>query len=155
MPLCLTLKKNEHLVVNGAVLSFDDGARVRFHNKVALMRESQIMRPEEAQSPARRIYFAVQSAYMASVEERPAFQQIMRDRAGEFANATGQPAIRFKIDQMVELAEDKEFYQALKIAQQLIEYEDFVLEAGQSRLGPIPPLPDTLAVGERTEEVSR
>ncbi len=155
MPLCLTLKKNERLVVNGAVLSFEDGARVRFHNKVALMREGQIMHPDEADTPARRIYFALQSAYMASQEERETFQTMLRDRSGEFARATTQPAIRFKLDQMLALAQDKEFYQAMKIAQQVIEYEDFVLEAGQAAQDDAPLKQALAALGEAPQAMAK
>jgi len=46
VPLNLSIKKGERVVINGGVLSFSEPVKVSIHNKVAVMREGQLMRPE-------------------------------------------------------------------------------------------------------------
>ena len=51
MPLNLTLKPNEKLIVNGAVLSNNSPRSVTlsFHNKAQLLQQKDVLLPEEAE----------------------------------------------------------------------------------------------------------
>ena len=64
MALKLNLRANERIVINGAVLTALKPTSILINNQVSMLLERQIMRPENANSPARRIYFAAQCAYM-------------------------------------------------------------------------------------------
>ena len=58
MPLKLTLKPGEKFVLNGAVLANGDKrASLVVQNKACVLREKDIMQPEAANTPARRVYF--------------------------------------------------------------------------------------------------
>jgi flagellar protein FlbT len=60
MPLKLSLKPGEKLVINGAVLTNGEKrACLIVQNKACLLREKDIMQPEEATTPARRIYLPI------------------------------------------------------------------------------------------------
>jgi flagellar protein FlbT len=48
----------------------------------------QIMPPNEVDSPARRIYFALQSAYIGNDEERPRGLAAARELIAEFKQST-------------------------------------------------------------------
>ena len=60
MPLKLSLKPGERFVLNGAVVQNGDKRGVLIlQNKASVLREKDIMQPEQVTSPARRIYFSV------------------------------------------------------------------------------------------------
>ena len=59
MPLKLSLKPGEKFVLNGAVLANGDKrTSLVIQNKACVLREKDIMQPEDANTPARRIYLA-------------------------------------------------------------------------------------------------
>src|SRR5471030_948245 len=66
MPLNLTLKPNEKLIVNGAVVSNNSPRSITltFHNKAQLLQQKDVLLPEEATTPLLRTYFALQSMYL-------------------------------------------------------------------------------------------
>src|SRR5512138_471170 len=65
MPLKLSLKPGEKFVINGAVLTNGEKrATLIVQNKACLLREKDIMQPEEANTPARRIYLPIMMLYL-------------------------------------------------------------------------------------------
>src|SRR5215469_16366299 len=65
MPLKLSLKPGEKFVLNGAVLTNGDKrTTLVIQNKACLLREKDIMQPEKATTPARRIYFPIMMMYL-------------------------------------------------------------------------------------------
>src|ERR1044071_4409561 len=65
MPLKLSLKPGEKFVLNGAVVQNGDRRGVLvLQNKASVLREKDIMQAEEANTPARRIYFPVMMMYL-------------------------------------------------------------------------------------------
>ncbi len=65
MPLKLSLKPGETFVVNGAVVRNGERRGVLLlETQARVLREKDIMQPEEAVSPARRAYFAVMQMYL-------------------------------------------------------------------------------------------
>ena len=68
--LVLELRQGEMMIVNGAPIRFRTKSRIELTAKARFLFGKQIMPPDQADSPARRIYFALQSAYIGSEEER-------------------------------------------------------------------------------------
>ena len=65
MPLKLSLKPGEKFVLNGAVLANGDKrTSLVIQNKACVLREKDIMQPEDANTPARRIYFPIMMMYL-------------------------------------------------------------------------------------------
>ncbi len=65
MPLKLSLKPGERFVLNGAVLANGDKrTSLVIQNKACVLREKDIIQPENANTPARRIYLAVMMMYL-------------------------------------------------------------------------------------------
>ncbi|MDJ0386509.1 flagellar biosynthesis repressor FlbT [Roseomonas sp. E05] len=125
--LVLELRQGDLLVVNGAPLRFRNRARVELTSRARFLFGKQIMTPEAATTPARRIYFAVQTAYIGNEEERALGLELARDLAAEFRAATTSDQARELLDSAIAAAEQDECYQALRMIRRLIQHEDAVL----------------------------
>ena len=68
--LVLELRQGEMMIVNGAPIRFRTKARLELTAHARFLFGKQIMAPDEVDSPARQIYFALQSAYIGSDAER-------------------------------------------------------------------------------------
>ncbi len=126
MPLKLSLPRGEKLVVNGAVIK-NDGPDVNlvFENQAHIMRQKDIMTMDDATSPARRIYLAIQCAYMFT-DRRDEHVKDFESLIGEFYEAA--PSSSSFTDKIKQLAEEGDLYGALKACRKLIDYEAEILE---------------------------
>ena len=68
--LVLELRQGDMMVVNGAPIRFRNRTRIELAAKARFLFGKQIMPPEAATTPARRIYFALQTAYIGTDAER-------------------------------------------------------------------------------------
>jgi flagellar protein FlbT len=125
--LVLELRQGEVMIVNGAPIRFRTRSRIELTAKARFLFGKQIMPPDQADSPARRIYFALQSAYIGSEAEREGGLESARNFIAEFQEATTSDAVRLILDQALVAAEEDDCYQALKLVRRIIQYEDSVL----------------------------
>src|SRR6188508_499940 len=86
--LILELRPDDVMIVNGAPIRFRTKSRIELTAKARFLFGKQIMRPDQADSPARRIYFALQSAYIGSEDERAGGLSAARELIAEFEHAT-------------------------------------------------------------------
>ncbi len=122
------------MIVNGAPIRFRTKSRIELTAKARFLFGKQIMAPDQADSPARRIYFALQSAYIGTEEERAGGLVSARALIGEFDAATTSALARDMLDRALAAAEADDCYQALKLARRIIRHEDAVL--GRSTVSP-------------------
>jgi flagellar protein FlbT len=125
MGLKISLKPDERIIISGAVLK-NGSVRSDFviENNVPILREKNIMSLTEANSPCKRIYFAIQLMYVDEKyieEHKMAYWELVHD----VANAA--PSTTFLIDQISEHILQNRHYQALKLTKKLIEYEQGVI----------------------------
>jgi flagellar protein FlbT len=125
--LVLELRQGEVMIVNGAPIRFRTRSRIELTAKARFLFGKQIMPPDQADSPARRIYFALQSAYIGNETEREAGLESARHYIAEFQAATTAEVVRLILDQAMIAAEEDDCYQALKLVRRIIQYEDSVL----------------------------
>jgi len=65
MALRITLEPGKRIIVNGAVIeNTGSSATLKIHNKANILRGSEVLTPADANTPARRLYHALQSAYL-------------------------------------------------------------------------------------------
>ena len=125
MPLKITLKPNEKIIIAGAVIvNGDKTSKFVVENNVPLLREKDILKETEADTPARRIYFIVQLMYIDRVnlvEYHNQYWRLVRDFIG------ASPGSVFLIDQISENIIGDNYYKALKLTRQLMEYEQNVI----------------------------
>ena len=124
MPLKLSLKPGEKLVINGAVLQNGDRRGViLLQNKASVLREKDIMQEDEANSPSRRIYFAVMMMYLDEVGAERYHDEFIR-RLQEFMGVIRNPDILAECVNISRHVLAREYYRALMTCRKLIEYED-------------------------------
>ena len=124
MPLKLWLKPGEKFVLNGAVVQNGDRRGVLIlQNKASVLREKDIMQAEEANTPARRIYFPVMMMYLDEVNATRYYDEFAR-RLTEFMGAIGNPEILTDCVNVSKHAMAREYYKALMLCRKLIDYED-------------------------------
>jgi flagellar protein FlbT len=130
MPLKISLKPHERMIIGGAVVTNGDSrTEFRIENKVPLLRQKDIMSEQEANSHCRRIYFVIQLMYVDE-ENLMTHHQTYWQLIEELVRAA--PSVISLVDQISEHILFGRYYQALKLAQQLIDYEQEVMNATQS-----------------------
>lgn len=125
--LVLELRQGDLMVVNGAPIRFRNRARIELTAKARFLFGKQLMTPEAASTPARRIYFALQTAYIGDEDEREAGLQAARRLIADFQGATTSILARELLDRALAAAEADECYQALKIIRRVMRHEDVVM----------------------------
>ena len=125
--LVLELRQGEMMIVNGAPIRFRTKSRIELTAKARFLFGKQIMAPDQADSPARRIYFALQTAYIGSEEERANGLASARALIAAFKEATTSALACEILDRALAAAEADECYQALKLARRIVRHEDSVL----------------------------
>jgi flagellar protein FlbT len=126
MALKITLKPHEKMIIGGAVIT-NGATKCEFvvENKVAILRQNSIMVPEDATSPAKRIYLAIQLMYV-DPSHMGMHQKLYWPLVKEFINAA--PSSLGLVDQINECIIKEDCYEALKLAKQLIEFEQEVIK---------------------------
>jgi flagellar protein FlbT len=131
LPLKLSLKPGEKFVLNGAVVQNGDRRGVLvLQNKASVLREKDIMQEEEANTPARRIYFPVMMMYLDEPNADRYYDEFVR-RLTEFMGVIGNPAILAECVNISRHCMAREFYKALMLCRKIMDYED-------ERLGNVP-----------------
>jgi flagellar biosynthesis repressor protein FlbT len=125
--LVLELRQGEVMIVNGAPIRFRTKTRIELTAKARFLFGKQIMPPDQADSPARRIYFALQAAYIGTEEERGPGLAAARSLIGAFKAATTSALARDMLDRALAAAEADDCYRALKLVRRVIRHEDVVL----------------------------
>ncbi|MDR3528432.1 MAG: flagellar biosynthesis repressor FlbT [Rhizomicrobium sp.] len=123
MPLKLSLKPGEKFVLNGAVLTNGEKrATLIVQNKACLLREKDIMQPDEATTPARRIYLPIMMMYL----DADSCDQYYDEFALRMTEFMGAIANRDVLATCVEISRDvmsRTYYKALMNCKKLFEFE--------------------------------
>ena len=131
MPLKLSLRPGEKFVLNGAVVQNGDRRGVLvLQNKASVLREKDIMQQDEANTPARRIYFPVMMMYLDESGAERYYDEFVR-RMSEFMGVIRNPNVLADCVDVSKYCMEREYYKALMLCRKLIEYED-------ERLGNVP-----------------
>lgn len=123
MALRLTLKPGERVAINGAVLvNGDRRTSFAIENQAQVLREKDIMRPEEANSPAKRIYLAILLIAL-DPENARSHRAVYEARLTEFAGAVSDRRALSKCASLAAAVANRQNYQALSLCRELIEFE--------------------------------
>lgn len=121
MALVIDLKPGEKILIGEAVIT-NDNTRTRLHiaGDAPIMREKDVMREEDADTPCKKIYFLVQCMYLA--REPKIYHAKYFDMAKEIQHAAPTTSFMFMIinDRII----DGHYYKALKEARELIKLEE-------------------------------
>ncbi|WP_373497776.1 flagellar biosynthesis repressor FlbT [Desulfococcus sp.] len=126
MALKITLKPGERMIIGGAVITNGDKpTEFVIENRVPVLRQKDVMNEDEADSPCRRIYFAIQLMYVdpANLSE---YWRLFLQLAREIGIAA--PSTMPLLDGIGEDIASARYYRALKKTKILINYEKELTE---------------------------
>jgi len=137
MALKITLKPNEKMVVGGAVITNGTikNTDLIIENNVPILRQKDILSKKDAASPCSRIYFLIQLMYIDEeniATHQHAYWKLVRELLEAVPRLTGH------IDQINENILKGNCYRALKLAGELIDFEQEVLKHVHGNTDPIP-----------------
>ncbi len=123
MPLKLSLKPGEKFVLNGAVLTNGDKrTSLVIQNKASVLREKDIMQPDEATTPARRVYLPIMMMYL----DADGSEQYYNDFALRMTEFMGAIRNQTALAACMEISRDVmsgSYYKALMLCRKLFEFE--------------------------------
>ncbi len=123
MPLKLSLKPGEKFVLNGAVLTNGDKrTSLVIQNKACVLREKDIMQPQDANTPARRIYVPIMMMYLDS----DASDQYYNEFALRMTEFMGAISNREALANCIDISRDVmsgDYYKALMTCRKLFDFE--------------------------------
>jgi flagellar protein FlbT len=126
MPLKITLKPRERLILGGAVVRNGAAAsHLLVENEVPILRERDILTERQADSPCRRIYFAIQLMYVDG-QNLDAHHRLYWMLVHDLLAAA--PSTAKYTESINRLVLEGKYYLALKTARQLIDYEQELLK---------------------------
>ncbi|MGX5801682.1 flagellar biosynthesis repressor FlbT [Bradyrhizobium sp. Arg314] len=140
--LKISLKPNEKIYINGAVIRVDRKVTIELMNDVQFLLESHVIQADQASTPLRQLYFIVQIMLInpaGAAEARDMFRRSLPMLIASFENQDICKGLK-QIDRMV--GED-DIYEALKAIRALYPLERRALEDNDD----IPETPRALAVG--------
>ena len=122
MALKISLKPQEKMILGGAVIANGNnaGCQLIIENKVPILREKDILSENDADTPCRQLYFIIQLMYIDE-ENLAIHQKNYWNLVNDIVKAA--PSTVGLIDQINEEIVSSRCYQALKLARELIEYE--------------------------------
>lgn len=124
--LKISLKANEKIYVNGAVIKVDRKCSLEFLNDVQFLLQNHVLQPEEASTPLRQLYFVAQIMLMSpeGIEAtRPVFRQTINNLLKAFKDQTVLAELK-GIDTLVC---EGQVYDALKAIRTLYPLEADIL----------------------------
>lgn len=130
MALKITLRPHEKIIIAGtAIRNGGNTTNLIIENKVPILREREILKEREADSPAKRIYFIVQLMYMDQ-ENLIEHHKLYWSLVNEFIQAA--PSALGLIDKINRQILGAQYYKALKLTRELIDYEQLILSSSKA-----------------------
>lgn len=129
----ITLKANEKIYVNGAVIRADRKVALEFLNDVHFLLENHVLQAEDADTPLRQLYFVVQIMLInpdGAEAAREMFGRSLPLLLSCFCDRHMLASLK-RIDQMVR---EDQLYEALKAIRALYDLEASIMNKTPSDL---------------------
>ena len=131
MALKINLKPHERLIIGGAVVTNGKAkCELIIENNIPLLREKDILREKEANTPCKRIYFMIQLMYIDKknlAEKHKTYWALVKDIV------EAAPSTAVMIEQISDHILKGAYYQALKLTKKLIKYEEEAMESARRK----------------------
>jgi flagellar protein FlbT len=130
MALKVELKPGERIILGNCIVTNDNQrTRLFIEGDAPILREKDILTPETADTPARRIYLAVQLMYLS--KDVPKFQDQYFELVGDFVRAA--PSSLAMVDAVNNAILTNALYKALREAKNLIAFEQELMDHAARR----------------------
>jgi flagellar biosynthesis repressor protein FlbT len=124
--LKISLKPGEKIIISSAAVTNGNTRSDLFiENRVTILREKDIMKEAEADTPCRKIYFVIQLMYIDEenvVDYHKTYWELVRDVLA------AAPSTLNLIDPISRHILNGEYYKALKLTRKLTDYEEEVVK---------------------------
>ncbi len=144
--LKISLKPNEKIYVNGAVVRVDRKVTFELLNDVHFLLESHVLQAEQASTPLRQVYFMLQVMLIepgSAEAARALFRKSLPLLLASFTN----PTICATLKQVDQLIAENSVYEALKAIRSLYDLEAEAI--GAATQTPAPAEPAAIQEGRR------
>ena len=121
MALVIDLKPGEKILIGTAVIT-NDAQRTRLHiaGDAPILREKDVMREEEANTPCKRVYFLIQCMYMSPTPQE--YHKAYFELVKEIQHTA--PTTAFFFLAINEKIIEGTYYKAMREARELTKYEE-------------------------------
>jgi len=123
----ITLKPNEKLYVNGAVIRADRKVSLEFLNDVQFLLEAHVLQADQASTPLRQLYFTVQVMLM-NPEGAEAARRLFRESLPRLLATFSDPQVLARLKHVDRLVSEDRPYEAMKAIRALYPIEARILE---------------------------
>ena len=124
--LKITLRANEKLYINGAVIRADRKVSLEFLNGVQFLLETHVLQPEQASTPLRQLYFIVQ-VMLINPESADDARRVFRETLPPLLEAFSDSHILSTLKHVDQLVSEDRPYDALKAIRGLYPLEALIL----------------------------
>lgn len=130
MALIIDLKPGEKILIGTAVIT-NDSQRTRLHisGEAPILREKDVLKEEDANTPCKKIYFLIQCMYLAR-NPRVYFEKYF-DLIREIQDAA--PTTTFFFLKINEMILEGAYYKAMKEAKELLSHEQELIDNVKKR----------------------
>lgn len=129
MALKLRLKPCERVVINGCVVQNENRRyTLTVSNFAQIIRGSDIMQEDEADTPVRRAYFMIQSMLL-DPQAAEQYGGVVAGMMAKLYTAFIHPEMQDRIMQAMRNVSDRDYYKALACLRPVMAYEDGLLNA--------------------------
>lgn len=124
-PMRISLRAGERLYINGAVLRATHKLTVELLNDAAFLLEGHVLQPEDATTPLRQLYFALQTLLMepSSSTAPDAYRAMYEATSATFSTTDVVVGLRL----VGKLVEGGRVFEALKTIRGLFPIEEDIL----------------------------
>jgi len=146
------MKMGDRIIINGAVLEVaTPHAKLIVHNHASILRGKEIIGEEHAITPATRVYFALQSAYLFP-EHQSGYLEKFFDYIDQYVEAC--PSASDIVAEIKQEVEAGELYKGLKKAQHLVLHQKGILQDFEQQLAQMVEDDEEASSNETTAETT-
>jgi flagellar protein FlbT len=127
----VSLKANDRIFINGAVVRVDRRVSLEFLNDVQFLLENHVMQAEEATTPLRQLYFIAQVIVMTPNDAEVAvrlFHKNLESLIDTFSDQRILSELKY-VDRMIS---ENRIYEALKTIRGLYPFEEEIMKGTAS-----------------------
>jgi flagellar biosynthesis repressor protein FlbT len=119
----ISMKPNERIFINGAVLRVDRKVTIELLNDVTFLLENHVMQPEAANTPLRQLYFIVQMMLMDPTNAETA-KDVFKSTHTLLSSHFTAPEIQAGLAKVSALIDVNKTFDALKAIRTLLPIEE-------------------------------
>jgi flagellar protein FlbT len=126
--MIVSLRASEKLYINGAVITVDRKVNIELLNDVTFLLDSHVLRPADANTPLKQLYFVVQTALMdpAAIDSiSPMIDDMLERTMASFENSVVLTGLRCVHDQVSR----SRYFEAMRTIRSLYATEAEIMSA--------------------------